>query len=167
MITPFGRATGDERPALQLIRPEDRFRTGGATSVRGYSQDEIGGQDEAAAREGAGNDPLVSLGGRFLLVSNLEVRFPLWGILSGAAFLDGGNVWRTPSDVTLRAFSPYALRGPDSFDRFRYSVGGGLRLGTPVGPFRVDYGVKLNPPEVGAGQERPRTAWHFSLGQAF
>jgi outer membrane protein insertion porin family len=157
VVLPLNRPTADTL-GLLLLRNENRFRTGGASTVRGYSEDEIGGPLEA--------DTTV-LGGRLLLLGGLELRFPVWGLISGALFLDAGNVWRSPGDLTLKAIAPYALRGAASFQRVRYSAGGGLRLATPVGPFRVDYGVKLNPPEVPEGAGRPRTQWHFSLGQAY
>ncbi|MBI5835872.1 MAG: BamA/TamA family outer membrane protein [Candidatus Eisenbacteria bacterium] len=164
---PFHHATGDSLD-LQMLRAEDRFRTGGANTVRGYSEEEIGGSGEATVTGHSGD---AFRGGRVLLLAGAEVRFPIWGLFSGALFLDGGAVWRSFGDVTLRAFAPYALRGPASFDRFRYSAGGGLRFATPVGPFRVDYGVKINPPELGelpSGVTAPaRTSWHFSLGQAY
>ena len=87
-------------------------------------------------------------------------------------FLDGGNVWRNRSDLSLRSFLPYGLRGTESWSRFRYTAGGGIRVNTPVGPFRIDYGVKLNPPELPAtlpvGATAPsKTNWHLSLGQAY
>jgi outer membrane protein insertion porin family len=169
-VAPLNRPDRDTL-GLQLLRTDDRFRTGGATTVRGYSEDEIGGQAEADTFL-VGRVGDAYRGGRVLLLAGLELRFPVWGLISGAVFLDGGNVWRSPSEVTLKAFAPYGLRGNASFQRFRYSMGGGLRLATPVGPFRVDYGVKLNPPEVPAGGPAGaavyrRTQWHFSLGQAY
>jgi len=163
---PLTRTSGDTL-GVQLLRTEDRFTTGGASSVRGYSEGEIGGDLESGANIPGRTDEGAYYGGRVLLLAGTELRFPLWGLISGVLFLDGGGVWRSPGDLTLKVFAPYALRGNASFDRFRYSAGGGLRLSTPVGPFRVDYGVKLNPPEVPAAAARPRTAWHFSLGQAY
>lgn len=165
LVTPFNRQSEDSRPSLELLRAEDRFYTGGASSVRGYSQDEIGGQQEALDRGPENSNAF--LGGRVQIVGNIEVRYPIWGLFSGAAFLDGGGVWRSPEELSLKSFAPYTLRGPESFQRFRYAAGAGIRVNTPVGPFRVDYGVKLNPPEVPAEQRQPRASFHFSLGQAF
>jgi outer membrane protein insertion porin family len=44
----------------------------------------------------------------------------------------------------------------------RYTTGLGLRYKTPVGPFRIDYGHKLNRQKGESPGEL-----HFSLGHAF
>jgi outer membrane protein assembly factor BamA len=148
---PFGATYGVS--PTERIPFEERFRTGGGMSVRGYVED-----DEIGPRDASGN----VTGGRFLILSNVEVRFPLVWRLSGALFFDGGNVWTNPSDVKTSQFS---LRGGrvGSAD-YRYSYGGGIRLRTPVGPVRIDYGRKLRL-SVYDGDDRGQ--FHFSLGQAF
>ena len=148
---PFGRTFGVS--PLERIPFEERFRTGGANSVRGYLED-----DQIGPRDASGN----VTGGRMLILTNIEVRFPLFWRLSGAVFFDGGNVWSNPSDMRM---SQFALRGGRAgVEDYKYSYGGGLRLGTPVGPIRVDYGRKVRRTiydEDDGGQ------FHFSLGQAF
>jgi outer membrane protein insertion porin family/translocation and assembly module TamA len=84
------------------------------------------------------------------------MRLPLFGKLSGVAFLDFGNVW---SDS-------WAISAND----LRYAAGPGLRYVTPVGPVRVDLGYQLNPIEGLRVNGEPQTRrWrvHFSIGQAF
>jgi outer membrane protein assembly factor BamA len=44
----------------------------------------------------------------------------------------------------------------------RYGAGVGLRYDTPVGPLRLDYGIKLNPL-----RGEPSGVLHFTVGQAF
>jgi outer membrane protein insertion porin family len=148
---PFGEARGIT--SWERIPFEERFRTGGATSVRGYREN-----DEVGPRDVEG----TVTGGRFLLLTNLEARFPLFWRISGALFLDGGSVWKNPSDVRLRDFDPGISKVGDS--DYRYSYGAGLRLETPVGPVRVDYGRKLRLSDYD-GDDRGQ--FHFSLGQAF
>ena len=74
-------------------------------------------------------------GGEVLLEGNVELRFPMpfWGgKLRGAAFLDAGQVWATPSDVALREIAA--------------TPGVGLRYYSPVGPIRIDAGFNLQGP---------------------
>jgi outer membrane protein insertion porin family len=66
--------------------------------------------------------------------------------------MDGGNVWARTSDFDLAD-----LLG---------AVGFGLRYRSPIGPIRLDLGFKLDRRVLG-GVLEPRTALHFSIGQAF
>ena len=48
-----------------------------------------------------------------------------------AAFLDGGQVWKSIRTIDDR--------------ELQYSTGVGIRYETPIGPVRIDFGYKLNP----------------------
>jgi outer membrane protein insertion porin family len=113
LATPFGRT--DSLPI------EDRFFTGGSTSVRGYRENRLG------PRDASGNP----IGGNALVVLSAEWRFPLWGWLGGAVFIDAGAVTPEVGDLSLSAL--------------RSGAGAGLRLATPVGPIRLDAGYALQP----------------------
>jgi outer membrane protein insertion porin family len=84
-----------------------------------------------------------------VLLFNGELRVPVWRDFGAVLFVDGGNVFRRVTEMTLGE-----LRG---------SVGFGLRYVSPIGPIRVDLGFKLDR----RPEERSLTALHFSLGQAF
>ena len=75
------------------------------------------------------------------------------GGLGAVAFIDGGNVFRTVEDI--------------DFSELRGAVGFGLRYRSPVGPIRVDLGLKLDRRVLPSGQRERPTALHISLGQAF
>ena len=122
----------------QDLIPSERFFAGGGNTVRGYAQDGLGPVDFLGD----------SRGGNASLVLNQEVRFPLWSLVGGVGFLDVGNVFSSVRDV--------------SFRELKVGTGLGLRVETPVGLFRVDYGVPLSR----AGDD-PVARWFFSLGQAF
>ncbi|MGD8394662.1 MAG: BamA/TamA family outer membrane protein [Candidatus Eiseniibacteriota bacterium] len=159
-IHPFGPREPGERPIDRVPR-EARFRAGGATTVRGYPEDSLGPQSVSPGQA----EPLTDRG-LATLVANLELRFPLFWRLGGAVFLDGGNVWEEAGDIDLGDLWPDDDGA--SLEDVRYSVGGGVRLGTPLGPLRLDYGYGL----VRGEPERLIDAtsggeWHFSLGQAF
>ncbi len=116
----------------------ERFFLGGRDSVRGYTQDALGPK----AADG------TPVGGNAFFCGNLEFRQALtkdWGIVP---FLDAGNVW--PTIGQIRALD------------IRFSTGLGLRFKTPVGPLRIDYGIKLSRRE---GESRSKI--DFSIGHAF
>jgi outer membrane protein insertion porin family len=140
-VIPYGRtrsdpaATGDD---VSGVPPSERFFAGGDTTLRGVARDLAGELDD----EG---DPF---GGEGLFLLNEELRFPIWRSLHGVVFTDIGNVYRTLSDYTLRDL--------------RYCIGAGLRLMTPIGPFRMEYGALLDRRE----DEDPGQ-FFISIGQAF
>lgn len=166
VIWPYGDSEGSEVPVAE------RLYLGGGTTVRGWAADHLGPQvpgdaqpaddDHAnwnciAAKEYADEQGLdtecIPVGGDVKLFGNLEVRQPLpfYPDVSVVAFGDVGRVW-------------------DDFDRFelealQFTVGGGLRYKTPIGPIRLDYGRVLGESDY-FSHER---AWalHFGLGEAF
>lgn len=152
---------------LDLIPPDDRFRTGGGSSVRGYQEDEIGTivvfrTDSTGVVTRTEEQP----GGAYLLQMNAEVRARLTGFLGAAVFVDGGGVWERTSDLSLRRF--FSLANGAGYKDMRWTAGAGVRIATPVGPVRLDYGWKLrmarsDQPDAATG----RGTFAFSLGQAF
>ena len=160
-VNPFGHygTRSDTLRELELIPQEDRFVTGGASSVRGYFENEIGFR---ASPPDSG-----FRGGEVLLLGSVEARFPLVWILSGAVFMDAGNVWERPEDITLKRI--FTVTGPGAgYSDMRWSVGAGVRIATPVGPVRFDYGWKLRRAKREEGDlSSTRGTFHFSLGQAF
>jgi outer membrane protein insertion porin family len=118
LLGPIG---GDKSiPVGQRIPISERFFAGGASSLRGFTSDRAGPL-------GLNGEPI---GGNALLIGNLELRIPLVSRMELAGFYDGGNVYSTPG----------AMR----FSTFSHAVGFGLRIKTPLGPIRVDYGFNLN-----------------------
>jgi outer membrane protein insertion porin family len=115
----------------------ERYFLGGSTTVRGYEHDSLGPK---------GEDDFPTGGNIFALV-NSEIRIPLWKGIGLVTFVDGGNIWKTSSDIN---------------EDLRYTVGAGLRYKTPVGPVRLDYGHKISRREDESAGEV-----HFSFGHAF
>ncbi len=99
----------------------ERFFAGGGSSLRGFDTDFAGPLDPVT------NKPV---GGNALVIANLEMRVPVLSSVRLAGFYDTGNVFRELSDVSLRGFS--------------HTVGIGIRVKTPFGPLRADYGYNLN-----------------------
>lgn len=145
---------------------ENRFFTGGGNSVRGYRENSLGPKGQVQDI----TQPQTSegvVGGRLLLLTNAEIRFGLPLLdkinISGAAFLDGGNVWGSLRDLKLNYFRPYIKEADVVQQDYRYSWGFGLRYNTPVGPIRLDYGVPVKRDEFTDNNGR----FHISLGQIF
>lgn len=156
LIVPVGPGVAHEGHELKVTRIpiEERFRSGGGTSVRGYPEESLGRRDSTD----------TAIGGTAMLLGNLELRFPIAWLVSGAVFFDMGNVWNDASEITLDRFSrPFTRDAWDPLD-VAYGFGAGIRFLTPVGPFRIDYGSKL-------GKHRAKgdraNEFYFSLGQAF
>jgi len=189
----FVRALGDARSAgglggteYQVLHPRTRFYAGGAQSVRGYGENQLGPRvltvapenvltvraadsaafradprfdpcrgapgdltlracfnlrntvrnPAAAARDSAlafpiGDDQFTPrpLGGTALVEANLEARFPVWRQLFGAVFVDMGVL----GEGSLRDVSSGTAAVTPGF---------GVRYRSPVGPVRVDLGIR-------------------------
>jgi outer membrane protein insertion porin family len=129
----------------QNIRSTERFRAGGANSIRGFETDGVGPFDSLTS---------TFSGGEALMVVNQEIRYRHPSGFGGALFYDGGNVFAKAKDF--------------SFD-WRHVLGAGLRWDSPIGLLRVDLGVPLSrrvlpyPEPV----REPAYQLFFSLGQAF
>ena len=94
------------------LPPYEAFSLGGSNSVRGY--------DEGALSSG-----------RSYVEASVEYRFPLFSVLSGALFVDVGSDLGTTTEPA------------EVLDKNGTGVGYGLgvRVQSPLGPIRIDYGL--------------------------
>jgi outer membrane protein insertion porin family len=122
----------------EVLIPSERFYAGGANSVRGYREDELGAQSAFGGAEG----------GSASLVLNGELRFPIYRWLKGVGFVDLGNVHPKVSDI--------------SFTDLQVGIGAGARFDTPIGLIRIDLGIPANRRSFD-----PRWRFYIGLGQAF
>jgi outer membrane protein insertion porin family/translocation and assembly module TamA len=149
------------------------FFSGGAGSNRGYALREIGPhgnvpqassvQAESCVDTATNPTCNLPLGGFTLWETSLELRFPLSGALTGAAFTDTSDVSDKKVDFRL--------------NRPHLSVGLGLRYDTPVGPIRLDAGYRVPGAQVPAGttdEGEPTSSFFgapvavsFGIGEAF
>lgn len=93
---------------------------GGDDTVRGFSEDSLGPVDAQGK----------ATGGRTRWIFNEELRIHLFNHFAWAFFFDMGSLTNTFSRIT--------------WNTIRRSAGFGIRYITPVGPVRVDYGIKLD-----------------------
>ncbi len=155
---------------LDVPLPE-RFFAGGANSHRGFPDNQAGPRDLITG---------FPIGGKAVLISGVELRFPLIGDnLGGVLFHDAGNVYSNLGRISFR----YSQKGITDFDYMVQAVGFGIRYRTPVGPIRVDFAFAPNSARfegfsgtqdellhglgVRTAQRINRFQFHFSLGQAF
>jgi translocation and assembly module TamA len=111
-----------------------RFYTGGAFSMRGFNERRLSPlllvTPEPTSANPTPSSYSVPIGGNGLVDGSLEVRHGVTENLIAAAFVDVGQVSRDRLSLS-------------DFGTLLVAVGVGLRYRTPVGPVRVDLGVRL------------------------
>jgi outer membrane protein insertion porin family len=116
--------------------PYEAFSLGGANTVRGWEEGALAA-------------------GRSFVLGSVEYRFPIFGagnfLIGGALFVDAATTLGTQSTVQG---NPGGIRGKPGSG---VGVGGGLRIQSPIGPIRIDYGIN----NEGEGQV------HFGIGERF
>jgi len=115
------------------LPPYEAFPLGGGNSVRGFEEGEVGS-------------------GSSFALGTVEYRFPLFSeFLNGALFADYGTDFGSGSSVPG---DPAGVRGKPG-NGFGY--GAGVRVQTPLGALRLDYGLADD------GDSR----FHFGFGERF
>ena len=136
----FNSDKGNETIALNLqggtilgdLPPYEAFPLGGGNSVRGYEEGAVGA-------------------GRSFVLATAEYRFPLFSeFLSGALFMDYGSDLGSGDNVPG---NPAGNRGKPGSG---FGYGAGVRVRTPLGALRLDYGLS---------EEGSR--FHFGFGERF
>jgi outer membrane protein assembly factor BamA len=160
----FGR-NGD---VPDFVPQQERLFAGGASTVRGFRQNELGPQvyvadlfiDSVRAGDVVDGKQVyvlrapttaesrldetvrtrsVPTGGNRLLVTNVEYRMRppvLSDLLQLVGFVDAGNVWDQRTGSSAR--------------RLYATPGFGVRVASPFGPIRVDFGYNGHKPSTGA-----------------
>ncbi len=94
---------------FEVLPPELRFFAGGDRSIRGFDYQQIGETDEFGG----------VIGGEYLATAGVEYEHYFWGNWGVAAFVDGGDAFKSDFDINVGA-------------------GMGLRWKSPIGLLRVD-----------------------------
>lgn len=145
----------------QLLPISERFFSGGSTTLRGFGFEEAGPRQvivpQGTFRRSSGEiitlDPFtVPIGGNAMVVMNLEARVPMTPDVQVVPFYDGGNVFRSMSDIAHpKPITPSGnfvedVNAQNLRVRWSHTVGLGFRFKTPLGgALAIDYGFLLNP----------------------
>ena len=113
---------------------------GGANSIRAFSVRSIG-PGSYHPEGGKGNN--FDETGTFKFEFNMEYRFPIYGPLHGAMFLDSGNVWLLKNDPMRPGGK---LEGRNFFKELALGTGVGLRFDISMLVIRGDLGIGIHAP---------------------
>jgi len=122
----------------ETVPVDARFYIGGANSVRGFKENQLGPLLEEDKPEGA----------NIIIIANHEYRYPIVGKLWGSIFGDLGNGFRNDGEI---AWNNLAL-----------SYGVGFQFISPAGPIRIDYARRVETSSYVAGHR-----FHFTILYAF
>jgi outer membrane protein insertion porin family len=114
------------------LAPYESFNLGGPDSVRGYDNGAVGS-------------------GRSYVLASAEYRFPIVPVLGGVVFADFASDLGSGSTVTG---DPAGVRGKPGQG---FGYGAGVRIESPVGLIRADYGIN----------DQGESKVHLGIGQRF
>ena len=145
----FWKFVGHIRGNLIIVEPfgdkplpvQERIFLGGTNTVRGFKTFTLSPVDAAGNR----------IGGNKAIYFNNELLFPIYEPLGakGLLFIDAGNVFAEDESFSLS---------------LRPTAGVGLRVATPFGLVRVEWGFNLNP-DKRLGERS--NAVHLTVGSVF
>ncbi|YAF95872.1 MAG: BamA/TamA family outer membrane protein [Nodularia sp. CChRGM 3473] len=114
------------------LPPYESFNLGGSNSVRGYDAGEVGS-------------------GRTYLLASAEYRFPIMPVLGGVLFADFASDLGS-GDTVLG--DPAGVRDKPGYG---FGYGAGVRVDSPLGLIRADYGIN----------DQGESKVHLGIGQRF
>jgi len=150
-----------------VIPFEKRFYSGGANSVRGWSESTLG---PGVYKRISGLPRDFNQVGDIKLDMNLEYRTKMFWIMEGALFLDAGNNWTIKDYATQQGG---AFHFNTFMNQIGFAYGAGLRLDVKFFIIRFDLGVKLFNPVLSRLQQwRINPTWddmalHVAIGYPF
>ena len=109
----------------------EKFYLGGSNTLRAirplrlvnYSNDNYDNDGDGNIDE-ADEDSNIPSGKEMMVLTNVELRFPLLWEFGGVLFIDGGNIYENSENINI--------------DNLVWNYGLALTLNLPVGPLRID-----------------------------
>ncbi|MGC1393015.1 MAG: BamA/TamA family outer membrane protein [Coleofasciculaceae cyanobacterium] len=114
------------------LPPYEAFALGGSNSVRGYGEGDVGA-------------------GRSFIQATAEYRFPVFSVIGGALFVDFASDFGSGDNVPG---NPGGVRGKPG-NGLGYGIG--VRVQSPLGPIRIDFGFN----------DQGDNRIHFGIGERF
>jgi len=152
-----------------IVPYSEEFYSGGANSVRAFTVRSIGPGSYIPNAED--DYSYLQQVGDLKFDANLELRFPVWGHLKGAAFLDAGNVWLLKTDERLKGGQ---FKFSDLPKAIAVGTGIGLRYDLDFFVLRFDWGIGLHAPyDTGKSgfynidSFGDALGYHFAIGYPF
>ncbi len=150
----------------QALPFEKGYYAGGANGMRGWGFKGLG-PGSFANVDGRNIDRM----GDVQIEGNLEMRFPLYGFLKGALFLDVGNVWLLNNSST---FPGGTLRVDFLARELAADIGLGLRFSFDYFVFRLDGALPIHDPALPEANRWVLgkssigdVLWNFGIGYPF
>ena len=147
----------------------EQFYVGGANSVRAFTVRSIGPGSYHPDKDDVNSN--FDETGTFKFECNAEYRFPIFGPVHGAFFLDAGNVWLLKNDPNRPGGK---LEGRTFFRDLAVGTGVGLRFDISMLVIRGDLGIGIHAPyDTGHGgyynmeSFKKSLAFHLAIGYPF
>ena len=151
--------TGSNNPDItseRLIPPNKTFYAGGSNSIRGWKSRELIPKDSIVFF-GITTEANAIRGGTFWFEGSFELRKKLGQYFGYAVFADYGNTWNGWKEMQIKDIA--------------VAVGFGIRVYTPIAPFRLDFGSKFYDPYdqkiIFKKNFWDNLTVHFGIGEAF
>lgn len=147
----------------------EQFYVGGANSIRAFTVRSIGPGSYRVPRDQVNG--YFDQTGTFKFEFNVEYRFPIFGPVHGALFLDSGNVWLLKNDPDRPGGQ---IKGSTFFKDLALGTGVGLRLDIGMLVVRGDLGIGIHAP-YDTGKRgyynmtkfKDSLAFHLAIGYPF
>lgn len=147
----------------------EQFYVGGANSIRAFAVRSIGPGSYRVANDQVNG--YFDQTGTFKFELNVEYRFPIFGPVHGALFLDSGNVWLLRADPDRPGGE---LKASTFLRDIALGTGAGLRLDIGMLVLRGDLGIGIHAPyDTGKSGYYNMTsfknslAFHLAIGYPF
>lgn len=155
-VQPFTASNSAFLSSENLIPPNKTFYAGGSNSVRAWRSKELVPQSKVKY-SGAVVDTSVIRGGTFWLEGSFEFRKRIGENFGYALFTDYGNTWNGWKVMQIKDIA--------------VAVGLGIRIYTPIAPFRLDFAAKFYDPfdnkTIFKKQFLGNILVQFGIGEAF